>query len=198
MSRVKPTLFSASDASGAVRGTWGRFYICMFTNLHQKKCCVSLPFSDKIKYAWNICKLNQTHAYALFRSVIIKARIHLHWISVDCEFWGLPLVLLELSFSSQVLCSFTSPEKDTKHRSHGDLILKQLGLLLKFDLEDELISEWRQTTMLINHLMSSSLLIDNVFLKPKSPFLCQQIHHWKHSIGSPINTKCSEMCSCGA
>ena len=86
MSRVKPTLFSASDASGAVRGTWGRFYICMFTNLHQKKCCVSLPFSDKIKYAWNICKLNQTHAYALFRSVIIKARIHLHCISVDCEF----------------------------------------------------------------------------------------------------------------
>ena len=99
-----------------------------------KKCCVSMPFSDKIKYAWNICKLNQTHAFALFRSVIIKARIHLHWISVDCEFWGLPLVLLELSFSSQVLCSFTSPEKDTKHRSHGELILKQIGVVVEIRL----------------------------------------------------------------
>lgn len=44
------------------------------------------------------------------------------------------MVLLELSFSSQVLCSFTSPEKDTKHRSHGDLILKQIGIVVEIRL----------------------------------------------------------------
>ena len=33
-----------------------------------------------------------------------------------------------------MLCSFTSPEKDTKHRSHGDLILKQIGIVVEIRL----------------------------------------------------------------
>ena len=89
MSRVKPTLFSASDASGAVRGTWGGFISACLQIYIKKNAAFRCPFltrSNTHRIYANSIKLNQTHAYALFRSVVIKARIHLHWISVDCEF----------------------------------------------------------------------------------------------------------------